>query len=277
MKRPLLALSRPYQAALQKHLQPGTKSRVLTARRLGDEAVTLGLETLDLARIHETAVAALMPSGSSSAQCVRMVKKAEDFFTEAIIPIERTRLAGTQSTSRPNGGKGTAMQDTIELTATNRRLKQGLAEHKTVEKAFKKSGRRNEKVLQEAQRLQKHLQHLAHQLLSAQEAQRKKFSHELRDGVAQTLLGVNVQLLTLKKAAKGSAAELTKEIARTQRVVKQSARSIDRFAHQLESRPQYDCDSAGALSEVAGCGRCNRHEEEIQAGAPVGKERPHGS
>ena len=50
-------------------------------------------------------------------------------------------------------------------------------------------------------RLQEHLRHLTHQILAAQEDERKKISRELHDEIAQTLLGINVRLLTLKKGA----------------------------------------------------------------------------
>ena len=55
--------------------------------------------------------------------------------------------------------------------------------------------------MKESWRLQKHLRHLTHQILSAQEEKRKKISRELQDEIAQTLLGINVRLLTLKKEA----------------------------------------------------------------------------
>ena len=37
--------------------------------------------------------------------------------------------------------------------------------------------------------------------MAAQEDKRKKMSHDLRDEIAQTLLGINVRLLTLKMDA----------------------------------------------------------------------------
>ena len=56
----------------------------------------------------------------------------------------------------------------------------------------------------------------------------------LNDEIAQTLLGINVRLLTLKRAAKGSPETLAQEIARTERLVEESMQSIDRFAQGLE-------------------------------------------
>ena len=93
------------------------------------------------------------------------------------------------------------------LAASNRSLKQGIAQRKTVEAALKKSGEHYKALLEESLALQEHLRHLTHQILSAQEEERKKISHDLQDEIAQTLLGINVRLLTLKKAAKGNTAK----------------------------------------------------------------------
>ena len=68
----------------------------------------------------------------------------------------------------------------------------------------------------------------------AQEAERKRLSRELRDEIAQTLLGINVRLLTLKRAATGNRATLKKEIANTQRLVQKSVQSINQFASELD-------------------------------------------
>jgi signal transduction histidine kinase len=102
-----------------------------------------------------------------------------------------------------------------------------------VEQALKKSGEHSRKLLKESRRLQKHLQRLTHQLLLAQEDKRKKISRDLHDEIAQTLLGINVRLLTLKKEAAIDAGGLKKEIASTQRLVDKSVKSIKRFAREF--------------------------------------------
>jgi signal transduction histidine kinase len=102
-----------------------------------------------------------------------------------------------------------------------------------VEQALKKSGEHTRKLLKESRDLQKHLQRLTHQILSAQEDKRKRISRELHDEIAQTLLGINVRLLTLKKAAAIDASGLKKEIASTQRLVDKSVKSIKRFAREF--------------------------------------------
>jgi signal transduction histidine kinase len=113
-------------------------------------------------------------------------------------------------------------------------LELGIIQRKRVEVELRKSGKHYAKLLLESHHLQKHLQRLTHQILSAQEAQRKKIGRKLHDEVAQALLGINVRLLTLKEAAKGHKAKLAKDIANTQRLVQESVQSINRFARELD-------------------------------------------
>jgi signal transduction histidine kinase len=89
--------------------------------------------------------------------------------------------------------------------------------------------------LKESLALQKHLQRLTHRILSAQEKKRKKISQDLQNEIAQTLLGINVRLLTLKKLNAVNGKDLKKEIVNTQRLVDMSVKTIDRFARELDS------------------------------------------
>ena len=121
------------------------------------------------------------------------------------------------------------------LAASNRSLKQGIAQRKTVEEALEQSGERYKALLEESLALQEHLRRLTYQILTAQEAERKKISHDLRDEIAQTLLGINVRLLTLKQEARNNTKGLKNEIASTQRLVLKSAKSVRRVARQFGS------------------------------------------
>ena len=56
MKQKLIRLSRRYVAALRTHVQPGPRASLQPALELGRQAVALGVETLELARIHEHAI-----------------------------------------------------------------------------------------------------------------------------------------------------------------------------------------------------------------------------
>jgi signal transduction histidine kinase len=229
MKRKLTRLSRSYQATLRKHLKRGPRASLLSARGLGREAVALDLETLDVARIHEAALASLEASSSRDG----IIKRAEMFFAEAIGPIEKTHRAALKANVHLSQLSQTLGRRTVDLAASNRFLKRGIAQRKTAEKALKKSTGHYARLVKESRRLQKRLRHLTHQLLLAKEDRRTKISRELHDEIAQTLLGINVRLSTLKKEATVNTKGFKKEIASTQRVVENSVKTIKRFTHEF--------------------------------------------
>jgi signal transduction histidine kinase len=229
MKRKLSKLSRRYAAALRKHLKQGPEASLQPARGLGCKAVSLGLETLDVARIHAEALARLEAASSRNG----IIKRAEIFFAEAVTPIEKTHGAARKASLHLRQLNKTLSRRTVDLASTNRSLKQSIGRRKTVEQALQKSGGDAEKLLEESRRLQKHLQHLTHRIMAAQEDKRKKISHELQDEIAQTLLGINVRLLTLKKEAAVNDKRLKKHIANTQLMVDKSVKGIKRFAREF--------------------------------------------
>lgn len=233
MKRKLTGLSRPYQAALRQHLKRSGPATLQPAKSLGSQAMTLGLETLELARIHEQALITLVLPSDSPATREAMVRRAGAFFAEAITPIEKTHHAALKANVRLRQLSKALGRRTLDLAASNRSLKQCIIQRQTVQQALKKSGEHSRKLWKESRRLQQHLQRLTHQILSAQEDKRKKISREVHDEIAQTLLGINVRLLTLKKETAVNARGLKKEIASTQRLVDKSVKSIKRFAREF--------------------------------------------
>jgi signal transduction histidine kinase len=81
--------------------------------------------------------------------------------------------------------------------------------------------------------MQKKLRHLARQILSVQEEERREISRELHDEVVQTLVGINVELAALGKGASLGLRALKAKIARTQRLVEKSVNAVHRFAREL--------------------------------------------
>jgi signal transduction histidine kinase len=229
MKRKLIALSQRYVTVLRKHLAQGPQASLQPARGLGRQAAAIGLETLDVARIHEKALATLEASSSRDG----ISKRAEIFFTEAVTPIEKTHGAALKANAHLDKVSKTLDQRTVDLAASNRSLKQSIVKRQTVEAALRKSGGQSKKLLEESHRLQEHLRNLTHQILTAQEGKRKKMSRDLQDEIAQTLLGINVRLLTLKKEAAVNAKGFKKEIASTQRLVDKAEKTIKRFAREI--------------------------------------------
>lgn len=229
MKPELIRLARRYQVALRKHLKQGPQASLQPALKLGRSAVALGLETLELARIHEQALAKAGLSSSHHG----LIRRAERFFSEAITPIVETHRAARRSKTELNRINETLGQRTLELAVANRQLQRGIVRRKSVEAALKRSGVRYSKLLKDSLQLQEGLRQLTHQVLAAQEAEREKISHELQDEIAQTLLGINVRLLSLKQEARINTKGLKNEIADTQQLVAKSARSVRRTAREF--------------------------------------------
>jgi len=88
-----------------------------------------------------------------------------------------------------------------------------------VEAALKKSGIHYSRLLKESLQLQAGLRQLTHEVLASQEEERRKISLELQNEIAQTLLGINVRLLSLKQEAKLNTKGLQNEIANTRQLV----------------------------------------------------------
>jgi signal transduction histidine kinase len=217
--------------ALRKHLKQEPGASLQPALRLGRQTVVLGLETLELARIHERALVTLGLSNSKNG----LLKRAEIFFTEALTPIVETHRAARRSKMDLHRLNETLNRRTLELGATNRQLQRGIIRRKNVEAALKKSGEHYTKLLKDSLQLQKGLRQLTHQLLASQEEERKKISLELQNEIAQTLLGINVRLLSLKQEARLNTKGLKNEIASTQRLLLKSAQSVRQVAREFRN------------------------------------------
>jgi signal transduction histidine kinase len=105
------------------------------------------------------------------------------------------------------------------MTVSNHRLEQEIIRRKTLEQALKTS--------------EHQLRELSHQILLAQEAERKRISRELHDTVLQTLVGISIHLASLTPKLADNPASLRRQIALTQRLVEKSLAIVHRFAVEL--------------------------------------------
>lgn len=119
------------------------------------------------------------------------------------------------------------------LAASNRKLKQEIARRQAVEESLKQTQGQQSRLLEQSRQMQEQLRHLSHQLLSAQEDERKRISRELHDVIAQTLTSINLRLATLKKEFTLSPKGMERSIARTQELVAHSVDIVHRFAREL--------------------------------------------
>ncbi len=93
MNDKMTELSRLYQLELQKQLAQGVATDLEAARELGRYAMSLGLETLDMARIHEIALVSLVLPTYSASASNSLIGRAGIFSPKPSLPSSRRTVA----------------------------------------------------------------------------------------------------------------------------------------------------------------------------------------
>jgi len=228
-----LKFSKRYQAGLRDYLKQRSDAHLRRARGMGQQALAAGLQTLDVAKLHEQILVTQVLPGQPPGKRIALIKQAGIFFTEAITPIEKMTPGVREAAVHLNQIVEMLSQRTVELAAANLELQQEIAQRKAVEEALKKSEHHYSKLLVDSERLQEQLRQLSRQILLAQEEERKRISRELHDVIAQTLTGINVRLAGLKKEAGLNTKNIDRDIASTQRLVEKSVNIVHEFAREL--------------------------------------------
>ncbi len=233
MKLKQAAFAKQYQSILRKYLQSRSDPGLGVARRLGVRALALGLATLDLAKIHETALFALLIPQNSDEVRNGLVLRGVTFFTEAITPIEETHRGALEANLHLKEMLATLTKRTRELVSSRKELEREIRKCKIAENSLRNSEKSTRELLEKSQDMQQEMRLLSRRLLSVQEEERKRISRELHDVVAQTLTGINVQLSSLTMQSTADAESLETKIASTQRLVEESVETVHRFARDL--------------------------------------------
>lgn len=203
--------SQRYKRALSRYLLQGVPLRVQPALKLGCQAAALGMETLELAQIHEQALLSSYTLGSTARTRKGLATQAKHFFNETNSAIEKTHVAALKQEWRVNQLTQTLMSRTAECKVSLQRLKKGIILRKKAEAALLKSGAAHVKLLKNSNRLSTWVREQTRGVLLTQEIERKKISQGLQDTVAQTLLGINIELLALKASNKARTDRFAKE------------------------------------------------------------------
>jgi signal transduction histidine kinase len=124
----------------------------------------------------------------------------------------------------------------LGLAAANEELQQQVTMRSRAETTLRKSQQSSGQLLEDSQGLEQQLRDMTRQILSATESERRKMSRYLNDEIAQTLLGINMRFLALKNEVAATHADLTREIAATQRLVTAAAKTISTLAHEFRNQ-----------------------------------------
>jgi len=222
-----------YQAALRQYLKQGSGGSCAPALRLGRRAMKQGLETLDVALIHEQALINHVFTLRTPGERTRTVRRARAFFAEAIVPLEETHRSAIQINKDMIRLNQALSRRTQDLAASNRELMGEIARRHVVETTLRKSEQQSRLLLDQSQHLQEQMKRLSRRILLIQEEERRKISRELHDVIAQVLTGINVRLATLKVDATANRKSLATSITRTQRLVERSVNIVHQFAREL--------------------------------------------
>lgn len=226
-------LSLSYQNALRQYLAQGPGADLEPARKLGHHAISVGLETLDLAKIHERALVSLAVVAASADTNQCLVGLAGLFFAEAITPIEKTHRGAREAKTHLNRIVKTLSERTVELAKSVEELNQEILLRRVVEDSLRASEVTTSLLLEQSLQMQEELRHLSRQLLSAQEEERRRISRELHDVIGHTLTSINVRLAGLKADSTTNTRQLHQQISSTQRLVEKSVSLVHRFACEL--------------------------------------------
>jgi len=236
-----------YQAALRRFLKKGRRAGLESARGLGSQALEAGLQTLELAKLHEQTLVKEVLPGCPAGRRATLIQQAGIFFTEAITPIETTHRGSREAAVHLNEIVEMLSQRTVELAASNVELREEILQRKAAEEALKKSEHHYSQLLEQSDHMKEQLRRLSRQIISAQEDERKEISRELHDVIAQTLTGINVRLAALKKEAAHNTKGLDRNITRTQRLVEKSVDIVHQFARELRPAVLDDLGLIAAL------------------------------
>lgn len=111
MKQAVRELAEAYSIALAEYCATGREEALLRAYQLGRQAVSDGMNVLDMAALHQQAVGSTLPGPLPDQERARVANRVAEFLAEALAPFELTR-AGLE-----------------QLSATLKDLNQGL-EHR---------------------------------------------------------------------------------------------------------------------------------------------------
>jgi PAS domain S-box-containing protein len=194
-------------------------------------------------------------AGTKGQPCEALLLKADGgTFWASFRATTAVTLTGTRKWCRVSFGDITIRKQAEEtrrrledLAGINRKLTLEIARRQTVEEALRKSQQHQSRLLEQSHHMQEQLRHLSHQILHAQEEERKRISRELHDEIAQTLVGINVHLAALTREAGDSPRGLRQKIARTQRLVEKSVDVVHVFARELRPAALDDLGLVPAL------------------------------
>lgn len=151
-------------------------------------------------------------------------------FTKARTVHEKQHLARRQAKKEICKSTSELRTRTVKMAISGRVFRKGVVRRVVVDGTNKSREDLTNGLLKECKMMEKKMRSKFQAILTAHEDERKKLSLLLDDEIAQTLLGIHVRLLALKKEAAEDSATFSNEIVNTQRLIENSANIIKRLS-----------------------------------------------
>jgi PAS domain S-box-containing protein len=141
------------------------------------------------------------------------------------------RVAVIDITARKRADE--AQRRNAALTATNFKLGVENARRRAAEARLRKSERHAHQLLDESRRLHAQLRSLARQMITVQEAERKRISRDLHDEISQLLVGINIHLEIFTSQAAAHPKKILQSTIRLRRLIARAVGMVHRYAREL--------------------------------------------
>jgi len=212
-------LSVQYAVRLRSYLEREEERHLAQAYELGRKLLRRGLGLLDLARIHQQALASCQFPTSPTEERARAHHAAESFLMATLAPFEAAHRGFREANLRLHQLNETLQHRNAELAAMTRELE--LSEH------------HYRQLFEQARLMEEDLRNLSNQILHVQEQERGRLSRELHDEVGQALALMDLNLAIVQRTRTGEATLLQQKIADTQRLLATTRETVHRFAREL--------------------------------------------
>lgn len=139
-----------YRAALSTYAASGEEAHLQAAYDLGRNALNAGLGVLDMVRLHQEALVALVASTAAPVATVRLAQAVETFLLEALSPFEAAHRGFRDACDRLRDLNETLKQRNEQLATANAQLQQEMLRRKTAQEAAEDSELKFRSVVESA-------------------------------------------------------------------------------------------------------------------------------
>ena len=231
MNNRLSGLARKYLETLRRFVARKREADLEHAYELGRRAIAQRFGVLDMARIHQQALASLFPIMPELRQKATL-RAAEVFFLDSLSPFEATHRGFCDTNNRLQRLIAEQEKRNQDLANMNGKLTLEIHRRKRTEKALRQSEKHFRRLFDQARAMEDALRDLSNKVLDVQEDERKRLSRELHDQTGQALTAISVTLASLGRDERSGTLR-KRRLREAQRLLRSTMETIHDVAREL--------------------------------------------